>query len=135
MKVMQSAMKNAELSAEQLCAIIPHGNGSSISDKAEAKAIAMFAEGIPLPVLAYKGQIGYTATGSGIIDLIIGHHSLSQREIISPVGYDAIIDVVAQHVWVNRGVAGHNKHHLLKMGVGVDGSVIGVVMSDTNSGQ
>ncbi len=135
LKVMQSAMKKAEVSTEQLCAIIPHGNGSSVSDKAEAKAIAIFAEDNTIPVLAYKGQMGYTATGSGIIDLIIGHHALSHRELISPVGNDEIIDVVAQHVLVNRGVTGHNKRHLLKTGIGVDGSVIGAVMSDMNAGR
>lgn len=77
--------EKAELDVEALCAIIPHGNGSSVSDKAEAKAIAMLTEGHPVPVLAYKGQIGYTATGSGIVDLIIGHHSLTQQELISPL--------------------------------------------------
>ena len=132
---MQSAMKKADVSTEQLCAIIPHGNGSSVSDKAEAKAIAVFAEDNTIPVLAYKGQMGYTATGSGLIDLIIGHHALSHRELISPVGNDEIIDVVAQHVLVNRGVTGHNKRHLLKTGIGVDGSVIGAVMTDVNPGR
>ncbi|WP_253379778.1 beta-ketoacyl synthase [unidentified bacterial endosymbiont] len=134
-KVMQQAMQKAQLSAEQLCAIIPHGNGSSVSDKAEAKAIAIFSEGRCIPVLAYKGQIGYTSTGSGIIDLIIGHHTLSRREIISPVGNDAIINTVAQQVWVNREVTNPTQSHLLKMGIGVDGSVIGVVMSDSHSGR
>lgn len=85
-------------------------------------------------MLAYKGQIGYTATGSGIVDLIIGHHSLTQRELISPVGNDTIIDAVAQHVLIDQGVIGHQKNHLLKVGVGVDGSIIGAVMSDIHPG-
>ncbi|SFN24141.1 3-oxoacyl-(acyl-carrier-protein) synthase [Izhakiella capsodis] len=129
-KVMQSAMKKAQRNTDELCAIIPHGNGSFISDRAEAKAIAIFEEGHTIPVLAYKGQIGYTATGSGIVDLIIGHHTLCNREIISPVAKDNIIDAVANYVWINRSVTNHNKRHLLKTGVGVDGSIIGVVMSD-----
>lgn len=134
LKVMQATMKKAELDVEALCAIIPHGNGSSVSDKAEAKAIAMLTEGHPVPVLAYKGQIGYTATGSGIVDLIIGHHSLTQQELISPVGNDTIIDAVAQHVLIDRGVISHHKNHLLKVGVGVDGSIIGAVMSTGHPG-
>jgi 3-oxoacyl-(acyl-carrier-protein) synthase len=133
-KVMQQAIQKAEINAGDLAAIIPHGNGSSISDKAEAKAIIIFSEGTPIPVLAYKGQIGYTATGSGVIDLIIGHHSLSRREIISPVANDAIIETVAQQLWVDREVTPHTQSHLLKIGIGVDGSIIGVVMSDTHSG-
>ena len=134
-KVMQQALQKAQINAGDLAAIIPHGNGSSISDKAEAKAIAVLSDGKPIPVLAYKGQIGYTATGSGIIDLIIGHHTLSRREIISPVANDAIISTVAQQLWVDREVTPHAQSHLLKMGIGVDGSIIGVVMSDTHSGR
>lgn len=132
LKVMQSVMKKAELDPQQLCALIPHGNGSSVTDKAEARAIAFLLNGMTVPVLAYKGQIGYTTTGSGIVDLIIGHHCLSNSEIISPVAYDTIIDIAAPHLCVNRGIFGHDKHHLLKTGIGVDGSVIGVVMSDLN---
>lgn len=135
LKVMQAVMNKAGLDPSELCAIIPHGNGSSISDKAEAKAIAIFLEENFVPVLAYKGQIGYTATGSGIIDLIIGHHALSQREIISAVSNDTIISDIAQQVWVNRGVSVHTRRHLLKTGIGVDGSVIGIVMSDMDSGK
>lgn len=106
--------EKADLSAEELCAIMPHGNGSSISDKAEAKAIAVFAEENTIPVLAYKGQIGYTATGSGIVDLIIGHHTLSQQELISPVGNDTIIESVAQHVLIDQGIVGTTKNIFLK---------------------
>jgi 3-oxoacyl-(acyl-carrier-protein) synthase len=132
-KVMQKVMKLADVTPAELAAIIPHGNGSSVSDKAEARAIAMFVEDQRVPVLTYKGQIGYTTTGSGIIDLIIGHHSLIHQTLISPVGNDAIIDSVAKLVLTDGGVIAHNKHHLLKTGIGVEGSVIGVVMSDTRT--
>lgn len=128
-KVMQTIMKQADITLDELAAIIPHGNGSSVSDKAEAKAIAMFVDEQHVPVLAYKGQIGYTTTGSGIVDLIIGHHSLTQHELISPSGNDVILDSVAALVQTDGRVTAHDKHHLLKTGVGVDGSVIGVVMS------
>jgi 3-oxoacyl-(acyl-carrier-protein) synthase len=134
-KVMQTAMKQADITPADLAAIIPHGNGSSVSDKAEAKAITMFVDEQRIPVLAYKGQIGYTPTGSGIVDLIIGHHSLTHHELISPVGNDAIIDSMATLVMTDGGITAHNKHHLLKIGVGVDGSVIGVVMSDMQAGE
>ena len=129
-KMMQAAMKQADITVDELAAILPHGNGSSVSDYAEAKAITMFANDRHIPVLAYKGQIGYTATGSGVIDLVIGHHSLTHHELIAPVGNDVIIDSMAMLLQTDGRITGHNKHHLLKMGVGVDGSVIGVVMSD-----
>ncbi len=128
-KVMQKAIKNAGISPQDLCAIIPHANGSSISDKAEANAIGMFTDGHVIPVLAWKGQVGYTPTGSGIVDLIIGHHSLTHNELISAVSNDTIIDVMAPYLLVDCGVIKHDKKHLLKTGVGVDGSIISAVMT------
>ena len=128
-KVMQKAMKNAEIGPEDLCAIIPHANGSSISDKAEANAIGMFSNGNIIPVLAWKGQIGYTTTGSGIVDLIIAHHSLTQYELISAVSNDTIIDAMAPYLLVDCGVIKHEKKHLLKTGIGVDGSNISAVLT------
>ncbi|RRB62020.1 beta-ketoacyl synthase, partial [Escherichia coli] len=111
------------------------GNGSAVSDNAEAKAITMFAGERQIPVLAYKGQIGYTATGSGVVDLIIGHHSLTHHQLIAPVGNDVIIDSMASLVLTDGSVTNHSKRHLLKVGVGVDGSVIGVVMSNMQAGR
>lgn len=84
----------------------------------------------PLPVLAYKGQIGYTTTGSGIIDLIIGHYSLCHGELVSPTGTAEIREKFNQYVLLNKGTVKHDKHHLLKMGLGVDGSIIAIVMSN-----
>ncbi|EFM2070613.1 beta-ketoacyl synthase [Escherichia coli] len=134
-KVMHAAMKQAEIALEDLAAILPHGNGSAVSDNAEAKAITMFAGERQIPVLAYKGQIGYTATGSGVVDLIIGHHSLTHHQLIAPVGNDVIIDSMASLVLTDGSVTNHSKRHLLKVGVGVDGSVIGVVMSNMQAGR
>ncbi|HGO5436496.1 TPA: beta-ketoacyl synthase, partial [Enterobacter hormaechei] len=54
--------------------------------------------------------------------------------LISPVGNDTIIESVAQHVLIDQGIIGHHKKHLLKVGVGVDGSIIGAVMSDIHRG-
>lgn len=130
LKVMNKAITDTGISVKALGGIIPHANGSSASDKAEAKAIALFAQELVIPVLAYKGQIGYTATGSGIVDLIIGEYSLRQRELLSPVGDAAITRDVAHYVLRNQGCVKHRKRHLLKMGVGIDGSIIGVVMSN-----
>ncbi|WP_086872023.1 beta-ketoacyl synthase N-terminal-like domain-containing protein [Kosakonia pseudosacchari] len=131
-KVMSKILDEASIKLGDLCAIVPHGNGSSNSDKAEAKAIAMLSDKHSVPVLAYKGQLGYTTTGSGIVDLIIGEHSLRQRELLTPVSNDDIIEEIAGQLLTDIGVVKHEKKHLLKTGLGVDGSIIGIVMSDTS---
>ena len=130
LKVMNTALAQANVELDQLCSIIPHGNGSEVTDKAEAQAIMTLFPEQPLPVLAYKGQIGYVTTGSGIIDLIIGHYSLCHGELISPTGTAEIREKFNQYVLLNKGTLKHNKDHLLKMGLGVDGSVIAIVMSN-----
>ncbi len=130
LKVMSQALKESQLTPADLCAIIPHGNGSAITDNAEAKAIAILTGEQPLPVLAYKGQVGYTATGSGTVDLIIGHYSLLHRELLTPVSNGPITEAMAAHLLTDRGIVSHEKQHLLKVGVGMDGSIIGIVMSD-----
>ncbi len=129
LKAMNSVMLEAAIGCHDLAAIIPHGNGSDASDKAEAKALSMLSDAQQVPVLAYKGQIGYTATGSGLVDLIIAHHALTQQELLSPVSNDAIIKEMSDRLLVDRGVVQHNKSHLLKTGVGVDGSIIAMVIS------
>ncbi|MDR0806404.1 MAG: beta-ketoacyl synthase [Enterobacteriaceae bacterium] len=135
LKVMNQVMSDASVTCDDICAIIPHGNGSEVSDKAEAKAISMLLNEQSVPVLAYKGQIGYTTTGSGVVDLVIGCHSLLHGELISPVGNDEIIKDIAPYLLVDQGTVKHDKKHLLKVGIGIDGSIIGVVMSDNNSGR
>ena len=133
LKVMNKALEQADILCGDLAAIIPHGNGAEASDKAEALALASFHGESPVPVLAYKGQIGYTPTGSGIVDLIIGHQALCQKTLLSPAGTGPIRENVAPCVVLNQGQITHNKRHLLKVGLGVDGSVMGVVMSESDT--
>lgn len=133
LKLINAMLNDKDIKKEDLCAFIPHGNGTSSSDNVEAKAITMYAGENSLPVLAYKGQIGYTATGSGLIDLVIGHHILLNRELIFPVVNDRIIEDVAHHISLAGGVCKHTKKHLLKTGLGVDGSVVALLMTNLHN--
>lgn len=128
-KIINQVSTQANISLDDLCAIIPHANGSAVTDKAEVQVITSLLSGHSIPVLAYKGQIGYTTTGSGIIDLIIGHHSLCTGELISAKSNSPIREDMVDHLLIDKGVVKHDKNHLLKVGLGVDGSIIAVVMS------
>ncbi len=59
---------------------------------------------------------------------------MTHHQLIAPVGNDVIIDSMASLVLTDGSVTNHSKRHLLKVGVGVDGSVIGVVMSNMQAG-
>lgn len=131
LKLVNQLLNDTRVKIEDVCAFIPHGNGTAFSDSIEAKAIAILAGENMLPVLAYKGQIGYTATGSGLVDLIIGHHSVSCHELIKSVINEPIVNGIAHHFLTGPGVIKHHKSHLLKTGLGVDGSIIAALLSNT----
>lgn len=129
-RLMKKALLQTGVGLADLCAIMPHGNGAQSSDKAEAQALVQLLADVPLPLLAYKGQIGYTATSSGLVDLIIAHHALTQRELIPARANDAIINALAPYLLTGEETVTHDKPHLLKTGVSVDGAIIAVLLSD-----
>lgn len=129
-RLMKTALRQADVALTDLCAIMPHGNGVEASDKAEAQALTLLLADAAIPVLAYKGQTGYTATASGVVDLIIAHHTLTQRELIPARANDAIIKELAPCLLTDGQVVKHHQSHLLKTGVSVDGALIAVVLSD-----
>lgn len=134
LKLMRQALHKADVTLQDLCAIIPHGNGSESSDKAEAQALALLLADCSVPILAYKGQIGYTATGSGVVDVIIAQHALAWGELIPALQQDAIVKTLARHLVMGGETIKHHKQHLLKVGVSVDGALIAVLMSVDRQG-
>lgn len=132
-KQMTKILKDTQVGIDELCALIPHGNGSTNSDNVEAKAISMLLGDYSLPVLAYKGQIGYTATGSGLVDLVIGHHCLVNNELITPCMNSEVKEEMARHFITDRRITQHSKQYLLKTGLGVDGSIISLMLANTRS--
>lgn len=60
--------------------------------------------------MAYKGQIGYTATGSGLVDFNYYHYSLVNGELIMPISNDSIMENIASHVLIGPGVKKHDKY-------------------------
>nr|WP_272501608.1 beta-ketoacyl synthase N-terminal-like domain-containing protein [Silvania confinis] len=132
LKLINKLLKETDVKVEELCAVIPHANGTEISDSIEATAIKLLADNRTLPVLTYKGQIGYTATGSGLVDLVIANHILVNSEIITPIKSDVIMEDISRHMLFENRVIPHNKKHVLKMGMGVDGSIIAVMLTETS---
>lgn len=108
-------------------AIFIHGNGSIISDKAETIAIAnIFKQ--PIPIISYKGQIGYVSNCSGIIDLMIIADSLKNNRLISSNTHYPIDDAMGLHFLVNQGCVKYNAKPVLKIGLGMDGSIIVMIL-------
>ena len=55
--------------------------------------------------------------------------ALRKGELIPAAANDEISDELSHQLLVNQPVVSHQKSHLLKTGLGVDGSIIGVVLS------
>lgn len=128
-KVILQILAKANLSPTDIGAIFIHGNGSIISDKAEAIAIStIFKENINVPIISYKGQIGYISNCSGIIDLMIMSHSLKYKELIPSITHYPINDSMDLNFLSNKNAVKYDNKPMLKIGLGMDGSIIAMIL-------
>lgn len=110
-----------------LGAIFIHGNGSIISDKAETVAITNIFKH-PIPIISYKGQIGYISNCSGIIDLMIIADSLKNNRLIPSTTHYPIDDGMEVNFLTNQECVNYSAKPILKIGLGMDGSIIAMLL-------
>ena len=129
-KVIENTMETLNLNESELGAVFAHGNGSIISDKAEAMAIEnLLKNNLDIPVLSYKGQIGYISNCSGIIDLMIMTEAIINKRILPSVSHYPIIGNLKFNFFSDTEPLPYNKKCMLKLGLGMDGSIITMVLS------
>ncbi|HEE8951927.1 MULTISPECIES: beta-ketoacyl synthase N-terminal-like domain-containing protein [Providencia] len=129
-KVIENTMKTLKLNASELGAVFAHGNGSIISDKAEAMAIEnLLKDNLDIPVLSYKGQIGYISNCSGIIDLMIMTESILNKRILPSISHYSIMSNLKFNFFSDTEPLPYFKKCMLKLGLGMDGSIITMVLS------
>lgn len=123
-------MEFANCSPCQIGAIFIHGNGSINSDKAEEMAILnVFNEVDNVPILSYKGQIGYISNCSGIIDLMIIAKSLQDHFLIPSVSNCSLNYQSNLNFFSDEDIVNYNRSPILKIGLGMDGSIITMVLN------
>lgn len=131
--ISKSILKTLDLSQykpSDIGAIFIHGNGSIISDKAEAMAITnVFKDFNNIPILSYKGQIGYVSNCSGIIDLMIMADCLNRGIIIPSVSTYPIDDALDLNFLSNKSIMPYCGKPMLKLGLGMDGSIIVMILT------
>lgn len=129
-KTILSALEFANCSPCQIGAIFIHGNGSINSDKAEEMAILnVFNEVDNVPILSYKGQIGYISNCSGIIDLMIIAKSLQDHFLIPSVSNCSLNYQSNLNFFSDEDIVNYNRSPILKIGLGMDGSIITMVLN------
>ncbi len=83
----QSALKEARLNANDIDYISAHGTATIFNDEMEAIAFnRLNMQTIPLNSL--KGYFGHTLGASGLLETIIGMHSLQQNTLFKSLGFN-----------------------------------------------
>ena len=85
----QSALKEAQIKANQVDYISAHGTATNYNDEMESIAFDRLAMNA-IPLNSLKGFYGHTLGASGLLETIIGIKSLYQNTLIQTIGFDEI---------------------------------------------
>lgn len=125
----ESLLLSAEMTAEQVEVIFPHGNGIYSSDKAESMAINKIWGQQGIKVVSYKGQIGYLSTCSALVDLIIISDALQQQRLFSSRTKESSGDGLGLRLQVNMSDAPLQQKAIVKVALGLEGSIVSCLVS------
>lgn len=83
----QSAMKEAQLQSDEIDYISAHGTATSFND--EMEAIAFNRMGLAkVPLNSLKGYFGHSLGASGLVESIVGMHSMYHNTLYASLGYE-----------------------------------------------
>jgi len=85
----QSALKQARIHSEDIDYISAHGTATTFND--EMESIAFNRSALQnTPVNSLKGYFGHTLGASGLLETIIGMHSLQQNTLYASLGFQEL---------------------------------------------
>ena len=120
----QSALSEAEISAEKIDYISAHGTATPFND--EMEAIAFNRLGLQnVPVNSLKGYYGHTLGASGLLETVIGIETVIQNKLVVSLGFDEI--GVSQQINVIQKNDTKNCDYFLKTASGFGGCNTAVV--------
>jgi 3-oxoacyl-(acyl-carrier-protein) synthase len=128
-QTLERALQEAELTASEIACVFPHANGVIASDKAEAMALQKVWGKSGIPVVSYKGQVGYMVTCCGLLDLMLVADALQQRRLLALTSRHPIDESLQIQVHADGPPLVLEQAHILKSGIGLDGSAIAMVIS------
>jgi len=82
-----SALKQAEMSSESIDYISAHGTATNYNDEMEAIAFNRHNLG-STPVNSLKGYFGHTLGASGLLETIVGMHSIKNNMLYASLGFE-----------------------------------------------
>lgn len=84
-----SALKEASLSPEDIDYISAHGTATMYNDEMEAIAFNRVGLG-DTPLNSFKGYFGHTLGASGLLETLVGMHSLNQNTLFASKGFQEL---------------------------------------------
>lgn len=128
-QTLERALLAAGLTVQDVACVFPHANGVIASDKAEAMALQKVWGKAEIPVVSYKGQVGYMVTCCGLLDVMLVADALQQRRLLASTSRYPIDERLQLHIHTDAPALVLEKNHILKSGIGLDGSAIAMLIS------
>lgn len=128
-QTLERALLAAGLTVQDVACVFPHANGVTASDKAEAMALQKVWGKTEIPVVSYKGQVGYMVTCCGLLDVMLVADALQQRRLLASTSRYPIDESLQLHVHSDAPPWVLEKNHIVKSGIGLDGSAIAMLIS------
>ena len=86
---MRSALDQAGLQPEEIHYVNAHATGTEIGDRAEALAISRVF-GNNVPVNSFKGHIGHTLGGAGVLETIAALDGAGRQEVVPTLNFERL---------------------------------------------
>lgn len=125
---MQSAFTQAAISAEDVDFISAHGTATMFNDEMEAIAFSrMDLSSVPLNSL--KGYFGHSLGASGLVETIVGMHSLKNNTLYKSLGFETL--GVTKPINVITKTTKKNSNRFLKTASGFGGCNTAILFQKT----
>ncbi|MCV6628933.1 MAG: beta-ketoacyl synthase [Flavobacteriaceae bacterium] len=123
-RCIQNSLQEANLKAEDIDFISAHGTATIFND--EMEAIAFNRAGMEhIPVNSYKGYFGHTLGASGLLESILGLHSMASGKLHRSLGFDAM--GVTQPIAIIEKTREAKIHRFIKTASGFGGCNTAVI--------
>ena len=138
-RAIDDALRRADISPADLCAVQAHATGTSLGDLAEARALrrSLGSAADHLPVCAPKGQLGHLLGGAGAVETILALQWLRDGIVPQSLNADPLDPEVELAVTTKGPVelsAKPSARLLLKNAFGFGGHNISLVLAGSSSG-
>lgn len=122
----QTAMKESQVTADDLAFISAHGTATMYNDEMEAKAFA-HASLNQVPLHSLKGNFGHTLGAAGVLESALTCYSLMEGAVLPSRNF--VEPGVSEKINVNTSFFKTQKQHALKTASGFGGCNAAVVYS------